>query len=49
MSGSSPLTSRENGAVHEMVIEVLLFSASRFPTDASKPVSSNQNIIIKAK
>ena len=38
MSGSTSVISRENGAVHEMLIDELLLIVPRPPTDDSRPV-----------
>ena len=42
ISGSTSVTSRENGALHEMVIDEALLIVSRSPTDDSGPVSFAQ-------
>ena len=42
-SGSTLLTSRENGALHEMVMELLLPSALKSLTEDSKPVTCYYN------
>ena len=38
ISGSTPVTSRENGALHDTVIDEVLLAVSRFTTDDSRPV-----------
>ena len=40
ISGSTPVTSRENGALHDTVIDEVLLAVSRFTTDDSSPVKN---------
>ena len=45
ISGSTPVTSRENGALHDTVTDEVLLAVSRFTTDDSGPVKTRkQNV-----